>query len=234
MTSGEVAPPWGAPQFAPPRVDLTDDELRRLPPPGWTPSPDPRFSAPDGSTPPPGPVRQSTPAYPPFANVPAAPGRPSGHQRPAVVGLATTLAVTASLQWVCGLALAWLASAGALDALGQRGSNGVVFHLLDEFGARLRDGLALPLFAFPLASTVTGFLLLSGRRWARVLHTVLGVVALGWSAWWLRDTLLWWAPVALYVGVACAVLWTPAANRWFDSREQRGRSDPVAGSRIPH
>ncbi len=62
---------------------------------------------------------------------------------------------------------------------------------------------------------VTGFLALRARRWTRIAHSALGLVVLAWSAWWLRDHLLWWVFGALYITLAVGVLWTPAASRWY-------------------
>lgn len=192
-TSGEA---YRGPQFsAPPPFGMasaptgpTDEQLRLLPPPGW---PDP-----------------------PVTRAPV----PAPEQRPAVVGLAATLAVTASLLWVCGLSLGWVLAVAGSDALDQGGSDGFAFHLLDRFRLRMLDGLWVPLYAFPLGSLVSGFLLLARRSWPRVAHTVVAGLALVWSAWWLQDALLAWSTVAVYIAVAVGVLWTPAANRWYARR----------------
>jgi uncharacterized membrane protein YjdF len=80
------------------------------------------------------------------------------------------------------------------------------------------DGLWVPLYGFPVASVVTGFLLLNRRPWTRVAHSAVGVASLGWAAWWLRDSLLGWLVVALYVGTAVAVLWVPSVGRWYAGR----------------
>ena len=156
---------------------------------------------------------------------------PSGYPRPAVgpqrpvgIGLATTLAVTASLQWICGLTVLWLVVVAGADTLSRSGTEGAVFHLLHRFDVRMSDGLAVPLYLLPLASTLTGFLILSQRPWTRIVHTAVGLVALGWSAWWLRDHLTWWAVGALYILIGCLVLWTPSASRWYG--RQSGPSSP--------
>ena len=143
---------------------------------------------------------------------------PGGVQRPALVTLALTLAVTASLLWVCGLSLFGVVALAGTDAMTTAGDDGVVFHMLDEFVLRMGDGLWVPLYGFPVASVVTGFLLLSGRPWARVAHSAVGVASLGWAGWWLRDSLLAWVVVAVYVGIAVAVLWAPSVGRWYASR----------------
>ena len=177
---------------------MSDAQLRQLPPPAY-----------------PGPSRYPVPAWRPAPtstwSSPAAPR----DQRPVVVGLATTLAVTASLLWISGLSLGWLVAAAASGELYRSGETGLVFHTLRSFSDRMLDGLAIPLYVFPVASLVTGFLLLRRRGWTRVLHTVVGLLALSWSAWWLQHSLLQWGGIALYVGIAVAVLWTPAANRWY-------------------
>lgn len=151
---------------------------------------------------------------PPWSPAPV-PLRPLPDQRPAVVAIAATLAVTAALQFVCGLGLAWVTATVGADQLSTTGSEGGLFHVLQRFNYRMLDGLAWPLFGLPGASIVTGLLLLRRRPWTRLLHTGLGVLALGWSAFWLRDNLLWWLSPALYVVVACLLLWTPAANSWY-------------------
>jgi hypothetical protein len=161
-------------------------------------------------------LRQLPPPVPPIAAA-----APAVNQRPAVIGLAATLAVTASLQWICGVSLLWLAAIAGADSLSSSGTEGAVFHLLHRFDLRMGDGLAVPLYMFPLASVITGFLILSGRPWTRVAHTALGVVALGWSAWWLQHQLEWWCIGALYIGVGCLVLWTPSASRWYGAHRNR-------------
>ena len=147
-----------------------------------------------------------------------------GPQRPVGIGLATTLAVTASLQWICGLTVLWLVVVAGADTLSRSGTEGAVFHLLHRFDVRMSDGLAVPLYLLPLASMLTGFLILSQRPWTRIAHTAVGLVALGWSAWWLRDHLTWWAVGALYILIGCLVLWTPSASRWYG--RQSGHSSP--------
>lgn len=154
------------------------------------------------------------------AGLPAAPGRVL--QRPAVVATACTLAVTASLQWVCALSFGWLVAFAAWDDRPPAGTANAIEQLFARFHERMLDGLAWPLYLFPLLSFTTGFLLLAQRPWTRWAHTLVGVAALGWSAWWLRDDLLWWLAPAAYIGVACAILWTPAANRWYRWPAGRG------------
>jgi hypothetical protein len=213
MTSGQSVPPYRGPQFAGP--DFAG------PPPSYTPVPGPTDEQ----------LRRLPP--PPVAPWPVAPPPRPLEQRPAVVALATTLAVTASLLWVCALSLGWLVAVAGTDALDRSGSDGVAFHLLDGFTARLLDGLWVPLYLFPLTSLVTGFLLLLRRPWAPVLHTAVGLLALAWSAWWLRDALGQWMTLVVYVGVAVAVLWTPAARRWYRSSGQRGTSATVSAADLP-
>lgn len=181
------------------------------PVPGW-----PSFTAPSYA-PPPLTDHELQQLPPPLA---PAPGRPvatpsNGEPRPAVIPIAATMATTASLQWVCALSLVWVTATVGAAELGQQGQEGALFHLLNRFHYRMVDGLAWPLFGFPAVSLVTGFLLLSGRAWTRIAHSIVGVLAIGWSAWWLRDDLAWWFSSTCYVAIACLMLWTPAATRWF-------------------
>ncbi|WP_152365616.1 hypothetical protein [Microlunatus speluncae] len=139
-------------------------------------------------------------------------------QRPAVIAMSATLAVTASLQWICGLSFAWLMAAVGAQSLGTDGIDGALYHMLQRFHYGMIDGLAWPLYLFPTAAFVTGFLVLIRRPWARIVHSAVGAGALAWSAWWLYETsLLWWIAPAVYIAVACLILWLPAVTRWYRS-----------------
>ena len=193
MSQGFAPPPSGAPQF-------------QAPAPHQPPRPYPAVSD--------LPV-QAQPLPLPTPGPPAPPTVAGPPQRPAVIALACSLAVVASLLWVCGLSLLWVTAVIGTGTFAQIGDNGAVFHILNRFNYRMLDGLAIPLYLFPLASFTTGFLLLSRRPWTRTLHTAVGLVALAWAAWWLQDNLLWWFSAAWYVVVACLVLWTPGATAWY-------------------
>jgi hypothetical protein len=191
--------------------------------PGYAPPPGaPQFQAPGTAGPTPVPSHQPLPAGVPTSSPVGnrLPGPPAGPpQRPAVIALACTLAVTGSLQWVCGLSLLWVTASVGAGAFAEADDNGVLFHVLNRFNDRMLDGLAVPLYLFPVASVVTGFLLLSRRPWTRLAHTALGLVALAWAGWWLQDHLLWWFSAAWYVAVGCLVLWTPGATDWYRWRD---------------
>ena len=214
MSPGSAPPPYGAPGF-------------QAPPPAIGPSPaaPPPPIAPGFQAPPPGPGPSRAVPPPPEAVPPpgwyAAGWAQPAHTgtpmpaRPAVIALACTLAVVASLQWICVLSLLWVTAATTTSTFAELGDNGALFHILNRFNYRMLDGLAIPLYGFPLISLVTGFLLLARRPWARLLHTLAGLAALVWAAWWLQDNLLWWFSAAWYVVLACVVLWTPAATAWY-------------------
>lgn len=141
-------------------------------------------------------------------------------QRPAVVAMSATMTVTASLQWICVLSFAWLVATAGASNLALEGSEGSLFHLLNRFHYSMVDGLAWWLYGIPLLSFFAGFVVLAPRPWARWSLTSAGLLALGWSAWWLQDHLIWWLAPALYIIVACLILWTPGASQWY---RQRGR-----------
>jgi hypothetical protein len=129
--------------------------------------------------------------------------------------MAATMSVTASLQWIAALSLAWLLANEGIQQLNISGADGGIYHIMASFNFRMLDGLAWPLYLFPVASAVSGLVVLARRRWARIAFTVVGVAALGWSAWFLRDDLLWWLPPSAYIAVAVGIVWVPAANRWY-------------------
>lgn len=171
---------------------------------------------------PPGYPTAAPPSYPTPRPTPYPPP-PLALQRPAVIAMAATMAVTASLQWICALSFAWLVATAGASSLSTQGSEGGLFHLLHRFHIAMVDELAVPLYGFPLLSFFAGFLVLAPRPWARWVLTGVGLLALGWSAWWLQDNLVWWLAPALYILVSCLILWTPGASRWY---RQRGRVDP--------
>jgi hypothetical protein len=188
----------GYPQFNPPGIGPVGGPA----PPGYGNAPSLTDSQLRQLPPPPPPVWHET-------------SRPSHYQRPSVITMAATLAVTGSLQWICGLSFLWLAAIAGADSLSRSGTEGAVFHLLHRFDVRMTDGLAAPLYLFPLAAFFSGFLILWQKPWTRIAHTVIGVAALGWSAWWLQNNLVWWSIAALYILIGCLLLWTPSASRWY-------------------
>ncbi len=141
-------------------------------------------------------------------------------QRPAVIGMAATLCVTASLLWIGALSLAWLFALAGEQALADSGSDvdTRAVLLLNHFSARLLDGLAIPLYLIPLASAVVGFLVLVRAQWGRLAFTAMGVLALAWTAWWLRSDLIWFVVPAAYIAITVLIVWTPAASRWYRGR----------------
>jgi hypothetical protein len=144
-------------------------------------------------------------------------------QRPATIGLAATLASTASLQWIGLLTFFWLLATAGVAQLGTTGVDGGVYYVLSRFSSRMLSGLAWPLYLFPLTSFVLSFLLLTRRPWTRLVFTATGAAALLWSAWWLRADLVWWLVPAGYIAVCVLVLWTAEASRWY---RWRPPSDP--------
>lgn len=139
---------------------------------------------------------------------------PQPPQRPAVIALAATLAVTASLQFLGALTLAWLISLAGRQ-LSTTGGEGALYHILNRFNDRMLNGLAWPLFGFPLAALVLGFLLPNRRPWVRLAFTVLGAAALLWMGWLFHSNLVWWLVPGIYVASTVGILWTSAASHWY-------------------
>jgi len=203
---GYQAPgPHGAPQFSPPASQPTAPLPTAPIPTGYRPEPYGRPPLPQ-------------------APVPAWPGAPQPYApvvrrpRPAVIAMAATMTVTASLQWLCALSLAWLVATAGAAGLSTTDVEGAVYHILRRFHLRMIEGLALPLYGFPTLAFFLGFAVLAPRVWARLALTLTGVAALAWSAWWLRNDILWWLPIGTYIGIVCLILWTPGATQWYRQR----------------
>ncbi|MFT4164825.1 MAG: hypothetical protein QM650_06245 [Microlunatus sp.] len=139
-------------------------------------------------------------------------------QRPAVIAMAATMTVTASLQWICALSFFWLVATAGAAGLSTTDVEGGIYHLLHRFHLGMIEGLALPLYGFPTLAFFLGFVVLAPRTWARLALTLTGVAALAWSAWWLRNDFVWWLPGAAYIGFVCLILWTPGATEWYRRR----------------
>ena len=189
----------GSPQFAPPGS----------PPPYGQPTHYPPVAP---QTQVPQPMPWTGPQPQPYA----VPPRP---QRPAVIGMAATMTVTASLQWICLLSFGWLVATAGAASLSTRDVEGALYHMLRRFHLRMIEGLALPLYGFATVAFVLGFVILAPRWWSRLALTLTGVAALAWSGWWLRHDILWWLPVATYIGIVCLILWTPGASQWYRQRQ---------------
>jgi hypothetical protein len=135
--------------------------------------------------------------------------------RPAQVTVAITLGVTGSMVWVTGLALAWLFSQTLQRSLNYNGAAGPFYYMLERFQLRLVDGLAWPLFGFPIAAVVMAFFLLVRRRWPRIVYSVLGAASLLITTLMLHGdvTLVW--PAIGYIAFTCVVLWSPSVTGWI-------------------
>lgn len=183
------------------------------------PSGAPHFSPPGNQAPPlPPPSMQPAPGQARWATAPPTYVPPVRPQRPAVIAMAATMTVTASLQWLCLVSFGWLVATAGASGLSTADTEGAIYHMLRRFHLRMIEGLALPLYGFPTLAFFLGFVVLAPRLWARLALTLTGVAALAWSGWWLRNDILWWLPIATYVGVVCLLLWTPGATHWYRRR----------------
>lgn len=131
------------------------------------------------------------------------------------VGLAATLAVTASLEFIGALSLLWLIAVTGNEQLGTSGPDGVLYHILNRFDDRMVTGLAWPLYLFPLAAIVLGLLLPARRPWARLAFTLLGGATVAWLAWWFRSDLRWLIVPGTYIAFCVGILWTSPVSRWY-------------------
>lgn len=146
--------------------------------------------------------------------------RPVPDQRPAVLAMAATMSFMASLQFVCVLGFVWLVAWTGMEVYDPNSTTGegALFTLASRMHNALKYGLFVPLFGLPTIALVTSWLPLVRQQWGRLVHTAVGVLALGWSGWWLRDQLEFWIAPAVYIAFCCVVVWTPGVNRWLARR----------------
>lgn len=146
-------------------------------------------------------------AGPPAQQAPAAP------QRPAQVTVAISLGVTGSMVWMTGLAIVWLFAESLRQSLDYR-TEGAIYYMVERFHLKLVEGLVWPLFGFPLAAVVSGFLLLLRRPWPRIVFSALGAVSLLVTVLMMRGNLQLMWPGIVYICFTCLLLWSPGVSRW--------------------
>lgn len=149
----------------------------------------------------------------PYAVVPGGPA-PASPQRPAMITLSLVLIVTGSLLWMAALGFVWIFVYVARDSFGYTGVEGAIYHMLERFHLRMKEGLAAVLFGGPGLAVVLSFFLLTRRAWPRIAITALGVISVVACGLLLTDALVWLLPGAAYIAFACIILWTPAVSRW--------------------
>lgn len=174
---------------------------------------------------------------PPYAQAGQQPYSPAAHtQRPATITFATTLMVTAGLQTASLAAFVWLIILAGLESLSPtQAPDSGLYHILNRAQLSLSGGLWVPVFGFPLAAFVLGFLGLIRAAWPRLAITALGVGFSAWVLWWQSGTGWWRALVALvYVGICVALLWTPSASRWYRGDPARRPAPPAAQPPASH
>lgn len=190
------------PSFEPPGTGGTDPQWAPQQPIQQQPTPYP-----------PAPQQSAQQQYP----TPYPMRRPVLDQRPAVLSMAATMSFMASLQFVCVLGFVWLVAWTGMEVYDPNSTTGegALFTLASRMHGALKYGLFLPMFGIPTIALVTSWFPLIRQQWGRIVHTAVGILALGWSAWWLRDRLEFWIAPALYIGFCCVVVWTPGVNRWL-------------------
>lgn len=157
-----------------------------------------------------------------WPTAPTSPGAPDRVQRPAVIGISAALTVTASLLWMVLLVFGLLVAGAVKQSFSyETQPDAALYHVADEFQVVMGNGLAGWLFGLPLVAVVAGFLLLVQRQWARISYTILGALTVGWSLWWLRDSIGWWVPAAAYVALAVCICWAPSVGRWYADPSRR-------------
>lgn len=187
---------------------------------------------------------QPAPAHPqnPYQQIPYPPQQQIGGpafrpvpQRPAAITFATTLMVTAGLQMAALIALVWLVILAGLESLSPtRAPDSGLYHMLNRAHLTLSEGLWVPLFGFPLAACVLGFLGLMRTAWPRIAITALGVACSAWIIWW-QSTTGWWRAlvVVVYIAVCVVLLWTPAATHWYRGEPASRPTAPASPQPVP-
>lgn len=151
---------------------------------------------------------------------PAAPARPM--QRPALLTLAVVMIIAGSMLLMTELALVWMFVYIARDPLGYSGTDGVFYHMFEQFHLQMLQGLALVGFGFPGAAVVLSFFLLMRKPWPRIAISLLGAAAIVAAAVVLSANITWVLPVGVYIAFAVVILWTPAVTAWCSGRDDNG------------
>ena len=148
---------------------------------------------------------------------PVPPARPM--QRPALLTLSVVMIIAGSMLLMTELALVWMFVYIARDPLGYSGTDGVVYHMFEQFHLQMLQGLALVGFGFPGAAVVLSFFLLMRKPWPRIAISLLGAAAIVAAAIVLSANISWVVPVGVYIAFAVVILWTPAVSAWCSGRD---------------
>lgn len=137
---------------------------------------------------------------------------------PAMLILSVVMIIAGSMLLMTELALVWLFVYIARDPLGYSGTDGVFYHMLEEFHLQMLQGLALVGFGCPGVAVVLAFFLLRRRPWPRIAISLLGAVSIVAAAVVLSAHIAWVLPVGIYIAFAVVILWTPAVTEWCHGR----------------
>lgn len=163
------------------------------------------------------------------ANTPVTNAKAS--QRPVQVTVSITLAVTGSMVWMSGLAMVWLFVVLLRRNLDyDQPGESPLYYMVERFHLKLLEGLAWPLFGFPLAAVVLAFFLLLRRSWPRIAFSAWGGVSLLVTVVMLRANLTLLLPGIVYIAFTCLILWTPSVSRWY-ARDSGGPGPTHWGGR---
>lgn len=132
--------------------------------------------------------------------------------------LSVVMIIAGSMLLMTELALVWLFVYIARDPLGYSGTDGVFYHMLEQFHLQMLQGLALVGFGCPGVAVVLGFFLLRRKAWPRIAISLLGAASIVAAAVVLSDHIAWVVPVGVYIAFAVVILWTPAVTQWCNVR----------------
>lgn len=132
--------------------------------------------------------------------------------------LSVVMIIAGSMMLMTELALVWLFVYIARDPLGYSGTDGVFYHMLEQFHLQMLQGLALVGFGCPGAAVVLSFFLLRRKPWPRIVISLLGALSIVAAAVVLAAHIAWVLPVGVYIAFAVVILWTPAVTEWCNGR----------------
>lgn len=201
------------PSFQPPPYGGGAGPAYSPAPPGYPqsgpalPTPPPPNSAPNM----PAPNMPASYMPAPFVGVQHQPVPP---QRPALLGMATMMTVTAAMLFMAALGFLWMVAWAGNESIDYN-SEGGLYYLMERFHLKLAQGLWVPLFGFSTASIALAFCLLARVQWARIAYSALGALTVAWLIFVWHDRAGYIVAPIVYIAFCVGIVWVNAVTRWL-------------------
>lgn len=142
--------------------------------------------------------------------------------RPLALTVSLLMTIVASIEWLFVLFVGWLFLTALNASLSTDNlTESVMLNFFGRMEVALREGAIIPLALFPLLAISFAVAIAHRAEYLRVLYSILGLVTVGWVAWYFSSwTIL--VPVAAHIGLALVLVWSSSVTDWYRSGGSHG------------